>query len=302
MFKRLGVSAFLFLLSISALTSYSWAQQTLGGITGAVSDSTGGVLSDTVVTAVADQTGLTRTAKTNASGSYLFSNLPIGTYTITFVHEGFDTQKVPSIPVQADRTATVNAQLQVGQVSTSVTVEESPLMNAVDTTNGYVLDKQQIDSIPLPTGSFTGLAILSPGVNAELPGGTGSNSGLGNAPIWANGQRDTSNSFPAEWCRRQQPLQRQEHQPGDVLSRCEQYRRQRLERHNQRRRRAECVIGLSLHRQCNPHACTGDAAGGPRQRFDVRRAAGLGQRRAHRHEHRIGHQCHPRQSLRPPRH
>jgi hypothetical protein len=195
MFKRLGVSAFLFLLSISALTSYSWAQQTLGAITGTVSDSTGGVLSDTVVTAVADQTGLTRTTKTNASGSYLFNNLPIETYTITFVHDGYDTQKVPTIQVQADRTATVNAQLKIGQVSTSVTVEESPLMNAVDTTNGYVLDKQQIESIPLPTGSFTGLAILSPGVNAELPGGTGSNSGLGNAPIWANGQRDTSNAF-----------------------------------------------------------------------------------------------------------
>ena len=68
-------------------------------------------------------------------------------------------------------------------------------MNAVDTTNGYVLEKDQIDAVPLPTGSFTGLAILSPGVNAELPGGTGANSGLGNQPIWANGQRDTSNSF-----------------------------------------------------------------------------------------------------------
>ncbi len=68
-------------------------------------------------------------------------------------------------------------------------------MNAVDTTNGYILEKDQIDSIPLPTGSFTGLAILSPGVNAELPNGTGANAGLGNQPIWANGQRDTSNTF-----------------------------------------------------------------------------------------------------------
>ena len=73
--------------------------------------------------------------------------------------------------------------------------DATPLMNAVDTTNGYVLEKDQIDAVPLPTGSFTGLAILSPGVNAELPGGTGANSGLGNQPIWANGQRDTSNSF-----------------------------------------------------------------------------------------------------------
>ena len=58
-------------------------------------------------------------------------------------------------------------------------------MNAVDTTNGYVLDKAQIDTIPLPTGSFTGLAILSAGVNAELPGvaagGTYVSEGQGNS-------------------------------------------------------------------------------------------------------------------------
>src|ERR1700680_1807724 len=57
------------------------------------------------------------------------------------------------------------------------------------------MDPLQIDAVPLPTGSFTGLALLSPGVNAELQSGAGANEGLGNAPIWANGQRDTSNSF-----------------------------------------------------------------------------------------------------------
>lgn len=171
------------------------AQQTLGGITGTVTDKTGSILPETVVTIVGDQTTLTRTQKTNVNGSYDFVNLPIGTYTLTFTHEGFQTQKVPSILVQANRTATVNAVLPVGQVGTVVEVQADPLINAVDTTNGYVLDKNQIDAVPLPTGSFTGLAILSPGVNAELPGGTGVNSGLGNQPIWANGQRDTSNSF-----------------------------------------------------------------------------------------------------------
>jgi hypothetical protein len=97
--------------------------------------------------------------------------------------------------VQANRTATVNATLQIGKVNEVITVEETPLLNAVDTTNGYVLDKVQMQAVPLPTGSFTGLAILSPGVNAELPNGTGANAGLGNQPIWANGQRDTSNTF-----------------------------------------------------------------------------------------------------------
>src|SRR6202035_3620581 len=92
-------------------------------------------------------------------------------------------------------TVTLNANLKVGAVGSTVTVEATPLMNAQDTTNGYILEKDEISSVPLATGSFTSLAILSPGVNAELPSGTGANSGLGNQPIWANGQRDTSNSF-----------------------------------------------------------------------------------------------------------
>jgi len=180
---------------LSFLTSYAEAQQTLGGITGSVADKTGSVLPETAVTVVGDQTKLTRTQKTNANGIYDFVNLPIGAYTLTFTHEGFQTQKIPAVAVQADRTATINVVLPVGQVGTVVEVQAEPLMNAVDTTNGYVMDEQQIQEVPLPTGSFTGLAILSPGVNAELPGGTGVNSGLGNQPIWANGQRDTSNSF-----------------------------------------------------------------------------------------------------------
>jgi hypothetical protein len=177
------------------LSSPSPAQQTLGGITGTITDASGGAVSDCEVTLVGDATKLTRVQKTNNTGTYDFVNLPIGTYSLTITHDGFQTLKVPSVPVQADRTATVNGTLKVGQVGTTVTVEASPLMNAEDTTNGYILEKNEIESIPLPTGSFTGLAILSPGVNSELPSGTGANSGLGNQPIWANGQRDTSNSF-----------------------------------------------------------------------------------------------------------
>jgi len=195
--SRIKLAAFILASSLGmtfAVVPCSHAQ-TLGGITGTVTDKTGSVLPDTTVTIVGDQTKLTRTQKANTNGSYDFVNLPIGTYTLTFTHEGFETQKIPSITVQADRTATVNAVLPVGQVGTVVEVQADPLMNAVDTTNGYILEQNQIESVPLPTGSFTGLAILSPGVNAELPNGSGANAGLGNQPIWANGQRDTSNTF-----------------------------------------------------------------------------------------------------------
>jgi hypothetical protein len=195
----IGLSAFFLASALTMLLAFPHStvgQQTVGGIRGTVTDQSGALVPGTVVTVVGDETRLTRTNRTNAEGGYEVVDLPIGTYSLTFIHNGFLTATVPSIAVQANRTATVNVSLKVGQVSTSVTVEEkAPLMNAVDTTNGYVLEKSQIQSIPLPTGSFTGLAILSPGVNAELPSGSGANAGLGNQPIWANGQRDTSNSF-----------------------------------------------------------------------------------------------------------
>jgi len=184
-----------FLAVVALCTSALQAQQTLGGITGEVTDSSGGVIPNVTVSVVDEQTSLTRTVKTNGSGEYSLVNLPIGSYTLTYTAEGFDVQKTQHITVQANRTATVNASLKVGKTSETVEVEASPLMNAVDTTNGYVMDSAQIESVPLATGSFTGLATQSAGVSAELGGGTGANSGLGNAPIWANGQRDTSNSF-----------------------------------------------------------------------------------------------------------
>jgi Carboxypeptidase regulatory-like domain len=189
---KLGI---FFMAAILQFSLCARAQQTLGGITGTVSDKSGSVLPDTTVTIVGDQTKLTRTQETNGNGAYDFVNLPIGTYTVTVSHDGFQTERLASILVQANRTATLNITLKVGQVGTTVDVEAAPIMNAVDTTNGYVLEEQQIQAVPLPTGSFTGLAILSPGVNAELGGGTGVNTGLGNQPIWANGQRDTSNTF-----------------------------------------------------------------------------------------------------------
>jgi hypothetical protein len=186
----------MFAAAAALCSSALLAQQTLGGITGDVTDPSGSVIPNATVTLVDEQTALTRATTTNGAGTYSFVNLPIGSYTVTYGATGFDTQKTPHITVQGNRTATLNVQLKVAAAAAETEiVEATPLMNAVDTTNGYVMDKSQIDTVPLATGSFTGLAVQSAGVSAELSGGTGANSGLGNAPIWSNGQRDTSNSF-----------------------------------------------------------------------------------------------------------
>jgi len=190
------LSLLVYLLAVCLIGTVPMAaQQTLGGIVGSLTDPDGSVLPNATVVLLGEGNGVTRVAKTSGSGAYSFVNLPIGKYTLSFELDGFQKSKYPAITVQADRTLTLNVQLKLGSAATAITVDATPLMNAVDTTVGYVLDKDQIEAVPLPTGSFTGLAILSPGVNAEFSGGAGANSGLGNAPIWANGQRDTSNSF-----------------------------------------------------------------------------------------------------------
>jgi hypothetical protein len=199
--RTLGVSSFLQValgfatICLLAQGVSASAQQTLGSVTGTVTDPAGATVSGAIVTITDENTHLTRSTTSSDAGSYVLNNLPIGTYDLVVKREGFTTDKFPGIAVQADRTLTLPATLAIGEVSTSVTVDVQPLLNAVDTTNGYTLEKEQIENIPQPTGSFTGLAILSPGVNSELPSGTGADAGLGNLPIWANGQRDTSNSF-----------------------------------------------------------------------------------------------------------
>src|ERR1700680_4815900 len=87
----------------AGIVSTAWAQQTLGGITGTVSDSSGGVIPGTTVTVVGDQTKLTRTQTTNDSGLYSFVNLPIGNYSLTFERVGFQTLKWRRILVPVDR-------------------------------------------------------------------------------------------------------------------------------------------------------------------------------------------------------
>jgi Carboxypeptidase regulatory-like domain len=190
-FRALVVSLSL-ILSL-ALPSYS--QQTLGAINGTVTDSSGGAVFKATVKARNAGTNLEQAATTKGDGSYSIADLPIGTYTLTFARDGFNTEVHSQILVQGDRTITVNASLHAGSVSTQVTVESTPLLNQTDTTNGYTLGSELIASAPLGTGSFTQLAILSPGVNADLLSGSGTNAGLGNQNIFANGQRDSSNSF-----------------------------------------------------------------------------------------------------------
>jgi len=186
------------LLAAMLLAAPALAQQTLGSLNGTVLDPSGAAVPGAKVTVTDAAINITRTTTSQKTGFFQIFNLPVGTYTVTVSQDGFDTSQISGIEVQEAGAKTVNVTLKVGQVAQSVEVTANPMLNATDATNGYTMDASQIASVPLATGSFTQLAVLSPGVNAELLANLDSNAGLGNQPIWANGQRDTSNTFQVD--------------------------------------------------------------------------------------------------------
>jgi hypothetical protein len=194
-FRRLVPFFGLLLMAVLICCSPARAQQTLGSLNGTVLDPSGAAVAGADVTATDASIGVTHTVTSQGNGFFQIFNLPIGTYKVSVTHDGFETTDLSGIAVQEARATTVNASLKVGRASESVEVTANPLLNATDATNGYTLDQSQIEMTPLATGSFTQLAVLSPGVNAELLPNLDTNAGLGNQNIWANGQRATSNTF-----------------------------------------------------------------------------------------------------------
>ena len=71
----------------------SWAQAVAGSqVSGIVRDSSGGALPGAEVTITKTDTGTVRTAFTNADGSYVLPNLPVGPYQLKVVLQGFNAQ------------------------------------------------------------------------------------------------------------------------------------------------------------------------------------------------------------------
>src|SRR4051812_37351510 len=113
----------LFTVSMCLLTGVNaWAQAT-AQISGTVHDQSSAVLPGVEVTETKTDTGISRTAVTNETGSYVLSNLPIGPYKIEASLPGFRTFAQTGIVLQVGSSPAINPVLEVGQVTETVQVE-----------------------------------------------------------------------------------------------------------------------------------------------------------------------------------
>ena len=135
-------------------------------ITGVVRDTSGAVLPGVTVEAASPALiEKVRSSVTNDTGQYRIENLRPGTYSVTFTLGGFSGVKRDGVELQGSFSATINADLRVGEISETVTVTgESPIVDVQNTTQQRVLSHEIIDAIP--TGrSDKNLATLIPGVS-----------------------------------------------------------------------------------------------------------------------------------------
>ena len=167
-------------------------------IAGEVRDSSGAVLPG--VTVEASSPALiekTRSVQTDNAGRYSIVQLRPGIYTVTFTLPGFSVVRQDNVELTSDFTATINADMRVGAVEETITVQaESPIVDVQSITTRTVMTRDVLDMIP--TGrNIQAVGILIPGTTLAVGGGNalsrdvGGSGGLQQSPLQYRGSGDT---------------------------------------------------------------------------------------------------------------
>jgi hypothetical protein len=158
--------------AVTVATPGMFAQSaTTGAIGGTVTDAGGALLPNTVVTVKSAETGVTRTVKTGSSGDYKVTELQPGTYSVSYVADGFQTAQQESVVVSVGNQATVSPKLLVGSVNDKV--EVSAAAADIKTTGADIsttIDQSTIDNLPINGRRYSDFALLTPGVVSASDG------------------------------------------------------------------------------------------------------------------------------------
>jgi len=170
--------------------------QTTGQLAGLVQDAKGGLLVGVKLTMTNDGTGIVKTTQSNSAGEYRIPDLAAGQYTLLAEATGFANLEVKAVQIEVGETRTLNVSLQVASAQATVAVESGQVALDTQTTHlGEVIQRDQVETLPLNGRNFAQLALLNAGV-AAAGGGGGQQGGEGGTSGYSsNGQRSSSNNF-----------------------------------------------------------------------------------------------------------
>src|SRR5439155_12353920 len=147
-----------------------WSQTVQGVITGTITDPTGAVVPNATVTITNVGTNASQSATTGGDGSYRFSLVPPGTYTLEIKAGNFATVRVSGIVVEASQTVPFSRQLELAKAQQVIEVtEQAPLVQTATSDLATQIDRVTIENAPLADRDvFSTLPYLAPQVSPGL--------------------------------------------------------------------------------------------------------------------------------------
>ncbi len=200
MVKKLGLQVVVVL--IGALFFSANAQTTtVGTISGTVRDEKGAVVPKAEVSIEGQGTGISRKVNSDDNGFFIANSLPAGHYSVSAAPSGFKKTVAADVDLHVAENKTVNLDLQVGQVSETVTVSSDAA--PVETRSGEVsslITEKQVTELPLNGRNYAQLALMVPGVSPPS-GGSFSASGTGldsHVDMSVNGNQSNANMWTVD--------------------------------------------------------------------------------------------------------
>jgi hypothetical protein len=149
------------------------AQTTLGAgaLRGIVLDPSHQLVAGANVELIEPSKGLVRRSESSGDGSFHFLSVLAGVYSVRVEAPGFSTEQMDGLRIEVGQEASINIQLQVGEIRASVTVEapNATQLNAQSNAIGSLVDSAQVRELPLNGREFLQLALLSGGTNEVSP-------------------------------------------------------------------------------------------------------------------------------------
>src|SRR6201996_1530531 len=140
------------------------AQVNRSELSGTVTDSSGRLLPEAHIMVVQSSTALRRETVSDARGNYSISELPVGIYTVTFVHQGFEKLEFVDVEQVIGRTRTLGASLRIAGGQERVEVSRaSALMDHNTSAVTGLIEKEQADELPLNGRDWSSLTAFVPG-------------------------------------------------------------------------------------------------------------------------------------------
>ncbi len=178
------------------------AQEITGQIRGTVTDATGAVVPGAKVTITNSERGqVVRETTADSAGAFAAPLLPVATYSVTVEASGFKKFVKTGIVLNVSDRIVVDAALQAGASTESITVEASPLdVNLQSSAVEGVVTGAQERELPLNNRNYEQLVALQPGVSSGAAdslyvGTTNPSGGVNIVPFSINGNRQSQNNW-----------------------------------------------------------------------------------------------------------